>query len=798
MIILRQNFQLNSMIQEFDINWLIDIINDIVIVNSDLDIIFIGEGIKKKLFKSKKKIDQNFLENFPNSEIYKDLKNYFNKSKQSNKPSKIKLKKIKSSLFIFPTIQNNNQIFIISFNEKTLKISQIQFELNERVKELECLYGINFELDSSKNLKTALEKSIQYLIKGFQFPEFTSATIEIDGCKYNNKNCIEDKVENILKHNILVNKKKRGYIEIYYHKAIKFLIEEKKLLKEISALISKAVEKQDLTIELKSYVGNLEKLVKEKTFELEVSRKRFEDLFSNAPDGITISDFNGKIIKANKAFYKLIKYPENQQLHYIQDNLLNDIPDSWSNIVKQLKEKKFFGSCELSIIDKDKNLNPVIGSFILLKDLENTYIEAIYKDIRFKKEIEINLLAKKDLLEKLIKERTKDLEKQKHLLLLKNRALIKLTDECHRSRKKIETLLTAITDTIIVINKDFKITKSNKNNIKIGSKCYKSIFNINDVCKDCPAELSFKTKKSESAERKINNKYFLLQTYPIVDKQGKVENVLELFNDMTKEKQIESQLLQTDKLTSLGKLVSGIAHEINNPNTFIRGNINIIKESFNDIMPILNKEYNNNENLKIARLDYDVFKENIPLLIEDIANGTTRIKKIVEDLRHFARKDEGLLLDNVEINKVIKSSIRLVENQVRRHANIELKLKNNIPSFKGNIQKLEQVMVNLIINASQSIEDKFGNITVETKWNEHNENIVIYIIDNGKGMDENTIKYIFDPFFTTKRNRGGTGLGLSIVYGIIEEHNGHIDVESKLNSGTTIIISIPCKKSNND
>ncbi len=787
------------MIQEFDINWLIDIINDIVIINSDFNIIFIGEGIKNKLFNLKKKIDQNFLENFINSEFYKDLKYNFNNSKQNNKTLKIKLKKIKKELFIFPTIQNNRQIFIISFNEKILKISQMQYELNERVKELECLYKINFELDSSKNLKTALKKSIQYLINGFQFPEFTSATIVIDGEKYGSKNYVDDKVENILKHNIIINKKIRGYVEIYYHKEIKFLKEEKKLLKEISAIISKAVEKQDLTIELKSYVGNLEKLVEEKTFELEVSRKRFEDLFNNAPDGITISDFNGKIIKANKAFYKLIKYPKRHQLHYIQDNLLYDISDSWSNIVKQLKEKKFFGSCELTIIDKDKNLNPVIGSFILLKDLENTYIEAIYKDISFKKEIEKNLLAKKDLLEKLIKERTKDLEKQRHLLLLKNKALIKLTDECHRSRKKIETLLTAITDTIIVINENFIITKSNKKNIKIGSKCFKSIFKNNDICKNCPAELSFKTKKSESVERKIDNKYFLLQTYPIVDKQGKVESVLELFNDMTKEKQIEFQLLQTDKLTSLGKIVSGIAHEINNPNTFIRGNINIIKESFNDIIPILNKEYRNNENLKIARLDYNVFKENIPLLIEDIANGTTRIKKIVEDLRHFARKDEGLLIDNVEINEVIKSSIRLVENQVSRHANIELKLNNNIPTFKGNIQKLEQVMVNLIINASQSIENKFGNITVETQCNEHNENIVIYIIDNGSGMDENTIKYIFDPFFTTKRNRGGTGLGLSIVYGIIEEHRGHIDVESKLNKGTTFRISIPYKKViNND
>ena len=269
-----------------------------------------------------------------------------------------------------------------------------------------------------------------------------------------------------------------------------------------------------------------------------------------------------------------------------------------------------------------------------------------------------------------------------------------------------------------------------------------------------------------------------------------MEGILEFYRDVTLEKTYEQQIQQADKLASLGQLVSGIGHEINNPNQFIRGNIKIMKQALDDMLPIVDEYYKDHPELKIARLKYDFFREHIMTLVEDMSHGSERIKGIVEGLRGFARKDEGLLVDNVDINTLIGATKRLVQNEVHKHGEIELNLSEEVEPFPGNSQKIEQVMVNLIVNAAQAIpDDRKGLIKVSSSMEEGM--VVIEIEDNGKGMDEKTQKQIFDPFFTTKRAKGGTGLGLAISYRIIEEHGGNISVSSKQGVGTKFTIRIP-------
>jgi len=234
-----------------------------------------------------------------------------------------------------------------------------------------------------------------------------------------------------------------------------------------------------------------------------------------------------------------------------------------------------------------------------------------------------------------------------------------------------------------------------------------------------------------------------------------------------------------------------VAHEINNPNTFILGNMKIIREAFADIVPILDKYYDNNKDLKIARLPYYIFKENINILIEDMVNGSIRMKKIVEGLRFFAKKDVDVLDEEVRINELIENTIRLVKKQLGKKSVIELDLESLIPLFIGNITKIEQVIVNMIVNASQAIGKDKGKIIIKTRYLPEVEKVQVSISDNGKGMDEKTKHNIFDPFFTTKRNEGGTGLGLSISYGIIKEHGGIISVDSSPGKGTSFSILLP-------
>jgi polar amino acid transport system substrate-binding protein len=204
-----------------------------------------------------------------------------------------------------------------------------------------------------------------------------------------------------------------------------------------------------------------------------------------------------------------------------------------------------------------------------------------------------------------------------------------------------------------------------------------------------------------------------------------------------------------------------------------------------------------NTNFKIARLPYNYFRKNIQLLLSDMQKGADRIMNIVSDLRKFARRDEGHLDEDVDINLVIESSLRLVHNQVKRTANIHLDLAEKIPTIKGNVQKMEQVMVNILINASHAIEQKnngeMGNIYIKT-FLYNNNKLYVQIKDDGIGMTNDVKKRIFDPFFTTKKARQGTGLGLSIAYGIIEEHAGTISVDSWPGEGSEFKIVFPLQR----
>ncbi|MBN2344832.1 MAG: PAS domain-containing protein [Candidatus Aminicenantes bacterium] len=670
---------------------------------------------------------------------------------------------------------------------------KLEHDLKERIKELECLYIISSQIEAGKGLKQVLEQSASHLVKGFQYPEKARGCIMLDRTRYpGGKNHCAD-IVSAIRADIVVNGLPRGYAQVAYREKGEFLEEEKKLIGEIGRMISKAVEKHELQLELQKYVGKLKEMVKDKTRELEKSTKRFEDLFENAPDGIVISELNGDILKANRAFYRMLHYPEDGSVHlnFVKDKLYANIPLIRPFIFKKLKEKGFLEGMEMSLIDSRGKQCPVIGSFILVDFDGRRCIEEVYKDIRLRKELEQELIKQNENLEKIVQARTADLEMQKDLLIHKNEELVSLTEKLKESWNKLQTLFDAITDQVVMIDRDFNVKMANRKEGNHDGKCYAKIFGRSQPCQPCPGAMAFQQRKSITLEEKIADDYYLLQAYPIFDERGEVDGVLEFSRLITKQKNMELQLMQTDKLASLGQLVSGIAHEINNPNTFIRGNVSIIQEAMKDILPILDEHSSKKGNLQIARLNYDVFRSNILILLEDMAQGANRIKAIVDGLRKFAKRDDGVLNDEVDLNEIIHSCLRLVSNQIGRKAKVTLELDERLPRIKGNFQRLEQVLVNILINASQAIEKKMGSIAVRTEYLEKENENLLQIRDNGSGIDEKTLKQIFDPFFTTKRNQGGTGLGLSIAYGIIKDHKGRIAVDSKVGAGTTFSIHIP-------
>lgn len=272
-----------------------------------------------------------------------------------------------------------------------------------------------------------------------------------------------------------------------------------------------------------------------------------------------------------------------------------------------------------------------------------------------------------------------------------------------------------------------------------------------------------------------------------------------LINDITELKKAEidseiknRQLMQADKMASLGILVSGIAHEINNPNNFILLNVHLFSQIWKDITPILDEYYNNNGDFVLAGMLYSRSKEKISQSLDGILKGSERIKNITKSLTEYAKADSGNLDEPVDINKVVEMAILITNNLIKKSAdNFIVKYDRNIPTLKGNEQQLEQVIINLITNACQSLRSRTDAIIVSTQFKPEEKIVKIDVEDEGIGINENDLKYIMDPFFTTKRNLGGTGLGLSVSYSIVENHGGTITLNSLKGKGTNVEVSLP-------
>jgi len=361
--------------------------------------------------------------------------------------------------------------------------------------------------------------------------------------------------------------------------------------------------------------------------------------------------------------------------------------------------------------------------------------------------------------------------------------------DLNKSRSMLQAILQAISDVVIVFDKDLNIKMINREVNFRDKKCHEFFFGVPGICEDCPVLRTIQDRRSINAEKVIRNEYYRIQTHPIMNAQGEVEGVIEVSRPITRDKAREQQLFHADKLSSLGLLVSGIVHEINNPNAYICGNIPLIKEAFKTIFPILDEHVRQTPDFQVARLDYSLFKENVTLMLDDMIQGCSRIQNILASLKSFTRRAEELLSETVNLNDVVQEGMRLVYNTMKRMAVIHTDLQEDLPSIKGNKDRLIQVFVNLMINAWQAIDKEKGNIWVKTKFDSQENCVCLRVCDDGCGMGEFAKAQIFNPFFTTKKE--GTGLGLSIVSKIISEHNGRTDVESEMGKGSTFTIRIP-------
>ncbi|WP_290702406.1 transporter substrate-binding domain-containing protein [Amphritea sp.] len=254
----------------------------------------------------------------------------------------------------------------------------------------------------------------------------------------------------------------------------------------------------------------------------------------------------------------------------------------------------------------------------------------------------------------------------------------------------------------------------------------------------------------------------------------------------------QQQLLQADKMTSLGILVSGVAHEINNPSSLLLLNLPVLKEAYQDIEEIIEAHYRTHGDFDMGGLTYSRMRTEIAPMLDDMLAGTHRIRRIVDDLRDFARQSPADLTETVDINKVLATAIRLVDNTIRSSSDhFKVSYGDQLPLFRGNAQRIEQVIINLIVNACQSLESSEQSISIKTRYRPKENMLHLKIRDQGCGIEPDNLNRLSDPFFTTKREQGGTGLGLSVSASIVQEHGGSMIYESAPGKGTCVTLSLP-------
>lgn len=260
--------------------------------------------------------------------------------------------------------------------------------------------------------------------------------------------------------------------------------------------------------------------------------------------------------------------------------------------------------------------------------------------------------------------------------------------------------------------------------------------------------------------------YYLNQRY-----QKKIDENVKIVKD------VELQLVQMEKMASVGVLAAGIAHEVNNPLGFLISNLESLKDYTRSLAKIVPTDNPKNKTIL----------EDLSAISAESLEGALRIKKIVSDLRTFSKQSESAV-NLVDINQILESTLSIVWNEIKFKIAVVKDYQAKTKIFADSTQ-LSQVFLNLLINASQAIPEK-GTVTLTTC--EDDNNVYIKVSDTGPGIAPEVLPKIFDPFFSTKKT--GSGLGLSVSYNIIKSHRGQIQAESTLGKGTTFTISLPKKE----
>jgi PAS domain S-box-containing protein len=384
-----------------------------------------------------------------------------------------------------------------------------------------------------------------------------------------------------------------------------------------------------------------------------------------------------------------------------------------------------------------------------------------------------------------------------------NRSLSKSEEELRKSNAMLQKVVDGISDPLIMMDRLLQVKALNKAAREyygvssvdecIGRRCFEALRGKTAPCEDCKYPFLFSNRQPMIFERKGSNgtnKFEQVVVYPLSDDMGGMDGAIVRISDITQAKLFERQVLQNEKLASVGLLVSGVAHEINNPNTFISFNIPILRDYLNELLPIIDEYALDHPDFEVCFMSYGELRSDIFKLLKNIEHGSARINTIVSTLKEFVKKRDKPELRSIDLKLVVDRAVAMCMGEIKKKIkHFKVSIPDETPIIVSDSEAVEQILINLLINAIQASDKPESSLKVSVIPGSSPEgSCFIEVKDNGVGMDEQVRSKIFDPFFTTKSSPSGTGLGLYVSYNLLETLGGNIEVESEPGKGSTFRI----------
>jgi len=578
---------------------------------------------------------------------------------------------------------------------------------------------------------------------------------------------------------------------------------------------------------------------------LEASEYKYRNFMANAADAILITDASGYLVEASNQLYQLLEIQDQETVKdtLLLENMAYDTAEKQklSAISKAMLKERCSQEFELKLqCPSGKIVDVEVRAIPILCEEQISWMQYILRDIteRKRRELEKNLMLSvskaikdapnlQELLEQALKGITAIMEVPIAAVFLKNpeQPQLELAAQIGRSPQAIKRLARIAIDgsanniasRTAILNRP--IVVPNVRELKMDQETRESVDRLGVSSMICMPMVMEEKLQGVIQLATRDTRFFDLNKLHILTQMAnelavavarqRLRDALEKSNQELRQKHQELekttlQLLQSEKMASIGQLAAGIAHEINNPLGFINANLNVLEdyrqdlkkiwESFDNFISRLNPQSLGREQLEELKALNRLREQTEPLalfedfraLLKESRDGAERVKKIILNLKEFSHPSKGEP-ELADINAGLDSTLNIVWNELKYKAEVK-KEYGQLPKVICYPQELNQVFMNLLVNAAQAIEDK-GEIILKT-WAQ-NGNVNIQVRDTGIGIPPEHLSKIFDPFFTTKEVGKGTGLGLSISYGIVKKHNGVITVESEPGKGTVFTVSLP-------